>query len=86
MVYIDHPPHTRGYCHLFGDNLDELHRFAKKNGIGKHWFHNTKGANQPHYYVHENKLYRLVRAGAIYVEWRIVPSMMKQFFEKKVNL
>ena len=54
-VYVDDLqvwPHARGRfkagsCHMTADTLAELHEFARRIGIKRHWFHRTKLA--PHY-------------------------------------
>lgn len=41
MIYTDG-------VHLVADSLDELHKYAVKMGIKKHWFHGTRKGH-PHY-------------------------------------
>lgn len=60
MIYVDtptkHPGKRKLYSHMMSDvSLDELHRFARENGIGKHFFH--KGN---HYDIREDEYNRLV--------------------------
>lgn len=70
-VYVDEMvkwPHARGRfkagsCHLMADDLAELHGFAKRIGVARHWFHRTK--RHPHYDLVEAERVKAVAAGAI---------------------
>lgn len=72
-VYVDDLqvwPHARGRfkagsCHMTADTLAELHEFARRIGIKRHWFHRTKLA--PHYDLIEAERAAALAAGAEYV-------------------
>ncbi|MGC3945323.1 MAG: DUF4031 domain-containing protein [Chryseolinea sp.] len=83
MVYIDLPPHTRGWSHLFADSVEELHAFAAKVGIKRCWFENKRGRYQPHYDVRSGRLNEMIHAGAELVHFRKVPEMLKDRYYPK---
>lgn len=53
MIYVDDCNWTKGergrekYAHMVADSYDELHAFAAKIGLGRHFFH--KSAKYHHY-------------------------------------
>ena len=73
MIYVDQPLHFfRGkmYCHLFADTKEELHTFAAKLGLKRHWFQNDK--RLPHYDISPLKRAKAVKLGAKEVDRRFV--------------
>ena len=60
MVYIDDCVWTKGkngretYAHLVADSYDELHEFATKLGVGRHFFHKS---SKYHHYDISSKFY-----------------------------
>lgn len=54
MIKLDAPIHKRKpsgrvkYCHMTADTLEELHEFAARAGIPRHWFHRSR-KGVPHY-------------------------------------
>ena len=70
-VYVDEIQvwaHARGRfkagsCHMMADDLAELHGFAKRIGVARHWFHRTK--RHPHYDLVEAERVKAIDAGAI---------------------
>lgn len=72
-AYIDYPKFTKPggkkkYSHLVADSLEELHAFALKIGIKRHFFHKT--AKHPHYDLTEQQYHLAVTAGAHLVDSR----------------
>jgi hypothetical protein len=69
-VYVDEIqvwPHAKGRfkagsCHLMADTLAELHGFAKRIGVKRHWFHRTK--RHPHYDLIAVERVAAIKAGA----------------------
>ena len=61
-------------CHLFSDDLDELHRFAAQIGLKRSWF---QGGDVPHYDLNARKRRRAVEAGAVPL---MVGPRLKQAF------
>ena len=56
------------YSHMVSDvSLSELHEFATKNGIKRHFFHN---ANVKHYDIKNEEIQRVLNAGAFLVSSR----------------
>jgi hypothetical protein len=49
-------------CHLFADDLDELHAFAKSIGIKREWFQDKR---LPHYDLNATRRLVAVRRGAM---------------------
>jgi hypothetical protein len=61
MIFVDKLRKYRrqSYCHMMSDeSLGELHHFALKIGIKRHWFHID------HYDLREEDRYRALVAGA----------------------
>lgn len=48
-------------CHMFADDLDELHEMAEKVGLKREWFQDK---SLPHYDLTENKRKQAVECGA----------------------
>lgn len=49
------------WCHMFGDNEEELHVLAKRIGLKRAWFQNSKW---PHYDLTESKRTLAIKHGA----------------------
>lgn len=53
MIYVDaaewkkSPKGRKSYAHMVADSMEELHAFAERIGVKKHFFHRSKTA--PHY-------------------------------------
>ena len=56
------------YAHLTSDTLAELHAFAERIGLGRHFFH--AGARHIHYDVPEDLCAAAITAGAVSVSSR----------------
>jgi len=70
-------------CHMFADDIDELHRFALSIGMKREWFQDD--ARLPHYDLNERRRAVAVRKGAIEVGWREVWERMKGNGQKTLN-
>ncbi len=57
-----------GSCHMYADSLEELHDFAKKLGLKRSWFQETKLLN--HYDLVLSKRKLAVKLGAIEHNWK----------------
>jgi len=82
-VYVDDPVYlwrSRHWCHMFADEVDELHEFAKRLGLRRSWFQNDE--RLPHYDVTENKRREAVRLGAVEVDRRVTFQHIKRNREK----
>jgi hypothetical protein len=53
------------WCHLLGDDLDELHRFAALLGIKRTSFQCSPKATTPHYDLTGFERTRAIRLGAV---------------------
>jgi hypothetical protein len=53
------------WCHLLGDDLDELHRFAADLGIQRTSFQCAPKAATPHYDLTAYERVRAIRLGAV---------------------
>lgn len=51
------------YCHMIADTLEELHTFAEKIGVKKHFFH--KSATYLHYDLNDSQRTIAVENGAL---------------------
>jgi len=70
MIYTD-------YAHLFADSLEELHIFAKKIGLKRHWFQNKK---YPHYDLTTKRMKaKAIRAGAVVVSTKTILTIIKGY-------
>lgn len=67
-----------GYAHLVADTIENLHIFAKKIGVKRHWFQNKKGKNQPHYDIKGVFIEKARANGAIQVTRRELVSFLKE--------
>jgi hypothetical protein len=54
-------------CHLFADDIEELHRFASSLGLKRAWFQH-KPDKLPHYDLNESTRTRAVGLGAVEVD------------------
>lgn len=82
-VYVDEPVNEwRGkmWCHMFADEIDELHKFAKRMDLNRDWFQSDK--RLPHYDVTENKRRIAIRLGAVEVDKRVTYEHIKRNREK----
>lgn len=83
MIYIDKPmhyPHAKYKCkwsHVWSDNIEELHLFARKLRLKKEWFQNRR--NFPHYDVTEYKYTDAIQHGAILTD-------LKKWVKKQIEL
>lgn len=75
MIFVDElrryrdRPHGHGeWCHLSGDDLAELHRFAAGIGLRRAWFQDHP--TLPHYDLPARMRRRAVLAGAVEVSSR----------------
>jgi hypothetical protein len=51
-VYVDaaiHPWRGQFWCHVFSDDIAELHAFAARIGLRREWFQQPPVASWPHY-------------------------------------
>ena len=55
-------------CHLFADNMKELHEFSKRLGLKRSWFQDRR--NFPHYDLTKNMRQKAIRLGAVEVSSR----------------
>lgn len=81
-ILIDYPVGTRGYCHLVGDSIQNLHLFAESIGVKRCWFHNPRGKNKPHYDVKGDQVTRALNAGAEQVTSEEIVTFLKEHYSK----
>lgn len=70
--------------HLVSDSsIQELHEFAERVGLKRHWFQNKRRRFRPHYDVKGlNLRLRAFNLGAIYVSQREVISALRRWQQK----
>lgn len=51
------------WCHLWADDLEELHQFAKRLGLRRGWFQDH--SSLPHYDITANKRPQALQLGAV---------------------
>lgn len=83
MIYIDIPTWQKSgaksrkkYSHLIADSLQELHEFALKIKIKKHFFHSS--AKIKHYDVAEEMFQIAVDAGAVIIDSREIVKLGRE--------
>jgi len=62
--------------HLFADSVEELHKFAKKLNLKRHWFQDRK--NFPHYDIFVSKVQIAKHFGAVEVDDSFVKDILKE--------
>lgn len=78
VILIDNP--KNGWCHLVGDTIPNLHKFAESVGIKRCWFENKRGKNRPHYDVREKRLQEMIDAGAKLVSSKEVVEFLIEYY------
>lgn len=66
----------RAACHLFADDLDDLHAFASRLGLRRVWFQLHR--RLPHYDLTTSKRDAAVRHGAIEVDLPFVVARLRE--------
>jgi hypothetical protein len=79
-VYVDaaifkKPGGRKRYCHLAADSEEELHAFAAKIGLGRHFFHAS--AKHIHYDLAEERRASAILAGAQEVSSRALAKLAR---------
>lgn len=79
-IYVDPPlfqkPGGRKfYCHMTADTLAELHEFAQKIGVQRHWFH--AGSRFKHYDLAKDIRETAIQHGAVQVSAREMVELAK---------
>ena len=76
MIYIDtlqsYPGKRKKYAHMMADTLSELHEFAERIGVKKHFFH------KDHYDIREFEYNIVAHAGAKVVRPRELIDLRKK--------
>ncbi len=79
MVYTDG-------VHLVANTLEELHEFASRIGLGRHFYHGVRKGH-PHYdLTSEGKKAAAIRAGAWIVDSRRVLLVSKESLNLKIDI
>lgn len=88
-VYVDpaiHPWKGKLWCHLFSEDLKELHAFARRLGLKRSWFQQPPRASWEHYDITANKRLEAVRMGAQEVDfWKAIEVARGKTFVKKLK-
>ena len=83
-VYVDKSEWTRStsknprklYSHMVADTLDELHEFALKIGVKRHFFHRSSACY--HYDITAEQQLKAIEHGAVLEETRELLKIGKQ--------
>lgn len=79
MIYTDG-------VHLVADSLDELHSFAEKIGLKKHFYHGVRKGH-PHYdLTNYNAKAEAVKAGAKVVDSRRILAISKELLNPPIDV
>jgi hypothetical protein len=77
------------FSHMFADSKEELHAFAERIGLKREWFQDpvvygkppakpgSRAAENWHYDVTESMRKRAIALGAVAIEWRQMPELIK---------
>lgn len=65
-------------CHMFAEDLDELHAFAANIGLKRAWFQRTGPNKLPHYDLTAAKRRLAVRRGAVEVN----DEVLREFVDR----
>jgi len=84
MIYVDEPIYARAgvkkprtlYAHMVADTFSELHEFAAKIGVRRHFFHKSKAAH--HYDINGTQWYKAIIAGAKQVSSKEIVKIGKK--------
>ena len=79
MIYIDSLKFYENYgytAHMISDiSIDDLHRFAKENGIHKRFYHSSR--KHPHYDIIAENYTRAINGGAKVVTSKEIIRILK---------
>jgi len=70
-VYVDDVRHRYGrmiMCHMWADDLDELHAMADRIGVARRWFQKPPKASWEHYDICLAKKAEAVKLGAVLMD------------------
>lgn len=85
-VFVDRLTHYGGSatfrwawsCHMYGDDLEELHAFARRIGLKRAWFQGPpKHDRLPHYDLNASRRVAAVRAGAVEHDRSAMVALMR---------
>lgn len=66
-------------CHMFSDNMDELHSMAARIGLKRSWFQDGR---IPHYDLNEQRRVAAVTAGVIPLTRRGAVEFWRKYWPK----
>ena len=66
----------RQSCHMYSDDVEELHKFAQSIGLKRSWFQNHP--RLPHYDLTANKRKQAVKNGAKEVDIKFTMNFMRR--------
>lgn len=79
MIYIDRLRFYENYgyaAHMISDvSIEDLHNFAKENGIHKRFYHSSK--KHPHYDIIAENYNRAIKGGAVVVSSKEIIRILK---------
>jgi hypothetical protein len=81
MIYVDaatwkkSPNGRKSYAHMAADSIEELHEFAERIGVKRHFWHASKTA--PHYDITTEQHALALQHGALLVSSREVLEKSK---------
>lgn len=61
---------TGRWSHLTADTTEELHEFAARLGLRRHWFQDHPDPRRRHYDVTDSKRRHAIALGAVPENWR----------------
>jgi hypothetical protein len=78
MIYVDK-------VHMVADSLEELHSFAEKMGIKKHFYEGVRKGH-PHYdLTNKTVMSKVIENGAVVVSSKKVLEISKSLVSKKTK-
>lgn len=80
-VYVDEAiwnRHSRKWCHLLADDVDELHRFARELGLHRISYQGPPRTSKPHYDITGFERSRAIALGAIFCDRTAIVMVLRQ--------
>lgn len=84
-VYVDDAiwsKHSRRWCHLLADDIDELHRFASRLGLHRISYQGPPKTANPHYDLTAVERQRAIAYGATPCDRAVIVAVMRQLRQR----
>lgn len=69
-------------CHMFADDIDDLHAMAHRIGVSRRWFQTPPKASWDHYDICLSKKALAIAYGAVELPYRELPRWYRELEER----